>query len=134
MIILIISFEIVSRNTATGQATLMSCMDETGAPWPGVVYRIKDASNDQLSTNSNNSTKVENNYLNENITKVSIKRENHILYMAFNDEDYEQIIDMTQIVKTFRVPLTFGASLNAKGNPQRYFKGTLKNMEVHIID
>ena len=41
---------------------------------------------------------------------------------------------MTRLLKTFDVPLTFGSSLNAKGNPQRYFKGTLRNMSVTIID
>ncbi len=54
--------------------------------------------------------------------------------MAFNDGEYEQILDMTQLATTFDVPLTFGASLNAKGNPQRYFKGTLRNLRVNIID
>ena len=41
---------------------------------------------------------------------------------------------MTQLSKTFDVPLTFGSSLNANGSPQRYFKGTLKNIEVNIIE
>ncbi len=129
-----VSFEIVSRETSTKQATLVSCMDETGSPWPGFVYRINTASEDQFSANTNKSIKMEQNYQNQNITKVSIKRTNHILYISFNDEAYEQILDMTQLLKTFDVPLTFGSSLNAKGNPQRYFKGTLRNMSVTIID
>lgn len=36
--------------------------------------------------------------------------------------------------EAFDVPLTFGASLNGSGNPQRYFKGTLDNMRVYLID
>ena len=76
--------------------------------------------------------KVEKNYANSEITKVSIKRINKILYIAFNDGGYEQVLDMTKLTKTFDVPLTFGASLNGSGNPQRYFKGTLKNMKVVI--
>ena len=127
-----VSFEIVSRATTTQHATLMSCMDETGSPWPGMVYRIKDSSNDQFGANTNSTIKVENNYANSEITKVSIKRTNKILYIALNDGDYAQVLDMTKLAKTFDVPLTFGASLNSRGNPQRYFKGTLKNMKVVV--
>ena len=129
-----VSFEIVSRGTTTKQATLVSCMDESGSPWPGFVYRINTGTEDQFSANTNNSIKMEQNYQNQDITKVSIKRTNHILYLSFNDGTYEQVLDMTQLLKTFDVPLTFGSSLNAKGNPQRYFKGTLRNMSVTIIE
>ena len=107
-------------------------MDETGTPWPGMVYRIKDRSNDQFGANTNSTIKVERNYKNSEVTKVSIKRTNKILYIAFNDGEYSQILNMTQLIKTFDVPLTFGASLNGSGNPQRYFKGTLKNMKVVV--
>lgn len=127
-----VSFEIVSRATTTQYATLMSCMDETGSPWPGIVYRIKNISNDQFGANTNGSIKVENDYANSEITKVSLKRASKILYIAFNDGDYERVLDMTKLTQTFDVPLTFGASLNGSGNPQRYFKGTLKNMKVVI--
>ena len=68
------------------------------------------------------------------ILETSIKRTNKILYISFNDGAYEQLLDMTQLANTFDVPLTFGASLNAKGNPQRYFKGTLRNLNVNLID
>ena len=127
-----VSFEIVSRATATENATMMSCMDETGTPWPGIVYRIKNSSNDQFGANTNSSIKVERNYKNSEVTKVSIKRTNKILYIAFNDGEYSQILNMTQLIKTFDVPLTFGASLNGSGSPQRYFEGTLKNMKVVV--
>lgn len=128
----LVSFEIVSRDTTTQYATIMSCMDETGTPWPGMVYRIKNSSSDQFGANTNSNIKVENNYANSEITKVSIKRISKILYIAFNDGDYEQVLDMTKLTKTFDVPLTFGASLNASGKPQRYFKGTLKNIKVVV--
>lgn len=127
-----VSFEIVSRGSNSEFATMMSCMDETGTPWPGMVYRIKDRSNDQFGANTNSTIKVERNYKNSEVTKVSLKRTNKILYIAFNDGEYSQILNMTQLIKTFDVPLTFGASLNGSGNPQRYFKGTLKNMKVVV--
>ena len=129
-----VSFEIVSRGTNSKQATLVSCMDESGTPWPGFVYRINSGTEDQFAANTNSSIKIETNYQNQDITKVSIKRTNHILYISFNDGDYEQVLNMTQLVKTFDVPLTFGSSLNSSGRPQRYFKGTLRNMSVNLYE
>lgn len=41
---------------------------------------------------------------------------------------------MTSLTTPFDAPLTFGSSLDASGNPQRYFKGTLKNMKVIVFD
>ena len=41
---------------------------------------------------------------------------------------------MTNLIRTFNVPLTFGSSLNGNGNPQRYFNGALKNMRVIIYE
>ena len=67
-------------------------MDESGTPWPGFVYRINSGTEDQFSANTNNSIKKEQNYTNQDITKVTIKRTNHILYMSFNDSDYDTII------------------------------------------
>lgn len=37
----------------------MSCMDETSSPWPGILYRINNTSNDQLTVNSNGSKKID---------------------------------------------------------------------------
>ena len=34
-------------------------------------------------------------------------------------------------IGTFDSPVTFGCSLNGSGNPQRYFKGILK--DIHVI-
>lgn len=129
-----VSFEIVNRGSNSKQSTLVSCMDESGTPWPGFVYRVYSNTEEQLSANTNNTVKTEQNYPYQDITKVSIKRANHILYLSFNDATYEQVLDMTQLLKTFDVPLTFGSSLNASGNPQRYFKGTLKNMKVVVFE
>ena len=129
-----ISFDIVSHDKYDFQATLFSCMDESASPWPGILYRIKDSSNDQIAANSNNSLKFEKNYLSADIVNVSIKRTNGVIYVSFNGSEYEQIQDMTSIIHTFEVPLTFGSSLNSSGSPFRYFKGTLKSMKVFLYD
>ena len=40
---------------------------------------------------------------------------------------------MSSLTKTFHVPLTFGASLDKNGNPQRQFTGTLANLYAEIF-
>lgn len=48
-------------------------MDETGSPWPGIVYRLKKGETQhQIGANVNNSKKIEKD-LGNNITKVAIK-------------------------------------------------------------
>ena len=68
------------------------------------------------------------------MNKEVLKRRNGILYVNFNDGEDEQLLDMTYLKTPFDSPITFGCSLNGSGNPQRYFKGTLKNMSVKIYE
>lgn len=128
-----ISFEIVQRISTGNQATMMSAMDESGSPWPGIVYRVQSSTQDNICANASNSVNLDRKY-NNNINKVLLKRRNGILYVSFNDGEEEQLIDMTSLSKTFNVPLVFGCSLNSSGNPQRYFTGTLSNMNVKLYE
>ena len=128
-----ISFEIISRNTTTSQATMMSAMDESGEPWPGVVYRVQSNTQDNIAANVTKSVKADRK-LRNNINKVLIKRRNGILYMSFNDGADEQLLDMTTLSTPFDSPVTFGCSLDGVGNPQRYFTGTLKDMHVKLYE
>lgn len=125
-----ISFDIVARNTTGGQATLLNTMDESGGPYPGFVYRIE--SGDRLIVNSNGS---ENNTItnpSNNVSKVKIKRTDGKIYLNINDTTDQMVLDMKNLARTFDVPVTFGSSLNGSGAPQRFFKGTLANLEIKI--
>ena len=128
-----VSFEIVNRVSTGGQATMMSAMDESGSPWPGVVYRVQSNTQDNLAANATNSAKVDRKFGN-NVSKVVLKRRSGILYMSLDDGADEQILDMTTLTTAFDSPLTFGCSLTSSGTPQRYFKGTLKNMNVKLYE
>ena len=64
------------------------------------------------------------------VEKITLKRINDIYYIQINDGNIETLGKYTG--STFDLPVILGASPDT--NPQRYFKGTLKNMEVHIID
>ncbi|MBR0427683.1 MAG: InlB B-repeat-containing protein [Clostridia bacterium] len=130
-----ISFEIVDQTaTQKSQATFVNAMDETASPWPGIVYRYNSGTTDhQIGANVNQNIKVETN-LGKNIRKVNIKRTNGVIYLKLDDGDFETVLDMSALDKTFHVPLTFGASLTGKGTPQRQFKGTLANLKVIVYE
>ena len=130
-----ISFEIVDQTAAQkSQATFVNAMDETGSPWPGIVYRYNSGTTDhQIGANVNQNIKVETNY-SADITKVAIKRVNSVIYIKLDDGDFETVLDMSALDKTFHVPLTFEASLTGKGTPQRQFKGTLANLKVTVYE
>lgn len=127
-------FEIVNRANGTFQATMMSAMDETATPWPGVVYRVQSNTEDNLAANASASVKIDKKINKNNINKVSLKRRNGILYVSFNDGTEEELLDMSTLTAAFDSPLSFGCSLDGNGNPQRYFTGTLKNMHVKLYD
>ncbi len=130
-----ISFEIADQAANQNrQATFISAMDETGKPYPGIVYRYNvDTTDQQIGANVNDSIKVETNF-GSDITKVNIKRTNGVLYIKLDDGDFQEVLNMSTMDKTFLVPLTFGASLNGNGSPQRQFKGTLINLHAEIKD
>ncbi len=129
-----ISFEITSQNAnQNNQATFINAMDESGQPWPGIVYRFNSGTSDQqIGVNVSSNIKVETNFSND-ITKVDIKRINGVIYLKLDDGDFQEILDMSALTTTFHVPLTFGASLNKNGNPQRQFKGTLSKLYAEIF-
>ena len=109
-------------------------MDESGTPWPGLVFRVKNGNAYDLAVNTNAQNMIEMEYQRNKVSKVTFKRMNGILYIKINDDAYEQVLDMSSIIHTFDVPLTFGSSIDKDLNPWRYFKGTLKNMMVIVYE
>ena len=110
----------------------MNSKDESGSPYPGIVYRVKDSSTEELSAAANNSVSLKPSFSSETTTNVVIKRIDGILYISINDGEDTQVIDMTDMIYTFNTPVTFGASLTGSGSPQRYFIGTLSNMYIKL--
>lgn len=128
-----VSFEIKERSTTVQFATMMSAVDETGSPWPGIVYRTWSSTQDQLAANTS-ATKIDKKYKATSVQKVTLKRICGILYLQFNDGASTQLTDISLINTPFEVPVTFGASLDANKNPFRYFTGTLSNLKVILMD
>ena len=69
----------------------------------------------------------------EGTNRIVIKRKNGIIYVTANDEAFTETKDHTSITN-FDTPVTFGCSYTSTNTPQRYFKGTLKNMKVIIYE
>ena len=133
----IISFEIKEDNQGQTQyGTILSIMNESGAPYPGFVYRV--GSNNRITEyefTANSFDKKGKAYYTsrETTSKVEIFRINKILYVRINEGKVEQMQDYTEFTNYFDVPVTFGAGLNSSGKPFRYFKGVLSNLKMKFV-
>ena len=126
-----ISFEIVSNGSNPNQATLMNAMYEV-TPWPGILFRYANSSNFEIDMNGGSGS-LKKNYAITSTNKMTIRRKNGIIYMKVNDGEFTTGKDHSSIT-TFDTPVTFGCSLTSANAPQRYYKGTLKNMKVIIFE
>ena len=123
----------IDECVSTGnQDTLISAMDESGNPYPGFVFRVANGGQLEISANVTNSLKANPRY-NRNATSVAIRRIDGILYASINGGAFSQVLDMNSI-QAFDSNLAIGASLNGSGNPQRYFKGTLSDINIIFDD
>ena len=128
-----VSFEIVDRSTYTDNDSYMSCMDESGSPYPGMVYRRLNATQDSLVINMNSTINHKRNFSSDSVSKVKIIRKNNIIYYSINDVISTATLDITNLNNTFNVPVTFGSSYKNNA-PFRYIVGTLKNMRVYLME
>ena len=127
-----ISFEIVSNGSNTNQATLMNAMYEV-EPWPGVLVRsVSNSSQFEVDMNGG-SGKFNQRYTASTTNKFTIRRKSGIIYVSVNDGAFTETKNHSSIT-TFDIPVTFGASMQADKTPQRYYKGTLKNMKVILFE
>ena len=112
----------------------MNAMDESGSPWPGFVYRVYSNIQDELEANITTSTKFQQPYYSPGINNVVLKRINGVLYLNIDNYGEIKVLDFSTLSKVFDTPLTFGASLDGKGLPQRYFNGSLKYIKVIVYE
>lgn len=133
-----ISFEIVSDTSTDNNATLMCAKNEVGTPWPGLDFRHKNTTASYFSKATNTTSYQEFTNLSLDITKVEFLRLQGVVYYKFTitgEEDFEVMLDMSSYSNYFDIPVTFGAGYNGPNKvAQRFYKGTLANMLVEIID
>ena len=123
----------INKNQAP---TILSSMLETGAPWPGFVYRLLNSGGTKYNIKINDShvTSFDNYYPLVSGIDVEIVRENGIMYTKVNDTTYTKVLTYQGNIDTFDIPLTIGGNINADGDYDRTFKGVLSNVSVEFYE
>ena len=123
----------INKNQAP---TILSSMLETGAPWPGFVYRLLNSGGTKYNIKINDShvTSFDNYYPLVSGIDVEIVRENGIMYTKVNDTIYTKVLTYKDNIDTFDIPLTIGGNINSSGNYDRTFKGILSNVSVEFYE
>lgn len=66
--------------------------------------------------------------------EITILRINDVIYYKKDNENYQELIDLSSLTYCFDTPVTFGCALDENNSPFRYFKGRLSNMHVIVDD
>lgn len=131
-----ISFNIESiDDNNTAQNTILSSMDESGSPWPGHNVKMVLSGGEiraKIESNSNLNS-IGDIIIPKDTKNIKILRLDDKLYYSFDDKKCLKINDFTGTA-SFNTPLTFGAALNGKNQPFRYFKGVLSDMTIKFLD
>jgi len=128
-----IRFDIDESISSAGQATILTAMDESGSPWPGIVFRLANSGGNFEIVATGDSKKVTRTFKIGSVKSVVIKRikngENQEIHICVNNGTCTKVNDIN-ISEPFDARTAFGVSLNGSDNPQRQFVGTLSNMSV----
>ena len=145
----IVTFTLTDMENGQGvggekRAVLFSDLNETGPVYPGTMFRydtdnkIKDF---QIVANVNSG---DNTYGGRKTSTVSdfevgmtvvMKRESGVLFYSIDGgETFIQYNDFSNFNRYFNIPATFGGEYRTNLTPYRYFKGTLTNMTVELIE
>jgi len=132
-----ISFNIAENGENPNLATIMNMMHEVGPSYPGLVLRLYQyGDTTQYEIHANNDNQSDNSAQLrleiEQTNKVTIIRENNIIYYSINDGEYIQLQDYTNFTSYFNTTVTFGSSLDSNNNPNRYFVGRLTDLVIRI--
>ena len=130
-----ISFTIDSvEDGNVNQATIINMKNERITTYPGFVYRLYQQKDNtirfeaKVGTGSGATNKI------PDVSTVKISRIDSKMYLSINGGPDNQVYDYTNFNSFFDVPLTIGASLDSNGNPFRFFKGTLSNICVKVVE
>ena len=127
-----IYFEIDRVQSNSNQATLLNSKDESGTPYPGFVYRVDHSKLMLKGDSTANDTNKDDRALN-GVQIVRLVRINDVLYYSLNNEDYDVLMDYSNIVRSFDSPVSLGGVIKPNGARMRGFKGTLSNISIRYI-
>ena len=132
----IVTFTVVSNNgyTSGDRGTIFTDMNEVAEPFPGVHFFTLGNTKYTMNVNilGNKVKDATTGYITGQ--SVVIKKVNGYIYYSYDGGPFVLINNFTDFDAYFDNHATFGAGTNASGNPYRYFKGTLSNMSVELID
>lgn len=128
----VVVFRVTTRTSTGGQATIVSAMDETGSPYPGMVYRVSSSTQNELIGNATKSSEKSNKH-DVTTEQVVISRESGVLYLRIGSGTKTKVIDFSTLTKMFDDTVVFGAGSNGSGGYRRWFKGTVENMAVVVL-
>ena len=107
---------------------IMSNQKESGDPYPGFAFQYRDGG---MYFQANKIALKEVFKLWGKTTgNVNIQRVNNVLMQDYDNSE-GNCIDLTGI-ETFDTPLSIGANLDANGNPRRYTRANVTNIEVKL--
>lgn len=128
-----ISFKIDSVEEGNvNQATLVNLKNERITSYPGCVYRLYQSTDKTIRFEAKGGTGSGSKDKIADIKEVKISRIDDKIYLAINNGANKLVYDYTGFSNFFEVPLTIGASLDSKGEPFRFFKGTLSDIVVKV--
>lgn len=124
-----------NNNSNINQQTIFNCKNEAvESVWPGIMLRLAKGPKYEFGMRDSHLTTTYKSYNLEKGIKISIIRENGKIYVNWNSRKHNLIYTYKDTIDTFDVPLTFGGIINASGEYDRIFKGTLSDVTVNIYE
>lgn len=113
------------------QVTLMNAFLERTGKGYGMLLRMNNYKFDLIMRdgNGNDKTVSMSSYA---VKQVRVVRKNKKMCYSFNNEPLKYAITLENFAGPFDVPLIFGASINQNGEPFRFIKGSLSNINVTV--
>ena len=129
-----IEFSVVYSGNNRDNATVLSCMDESGKPWPGLMFQIKNSTTVEthLNTSSKNILAKTVNYANKVDTYTYKLIKTNEWYQFVDNESNVTTVYFNNEVITYTGNLIIGDTYNYLTNKylNRLFKGKIVSLTI----
>ena len=123
----------IDYNNQVNQSTLVNIKNEALTNiWPGIALRIQNKKLELTYRDGDSINKTVN--IDNATERINIIKKGTTLYFQTDYNGIVELGDFSNFDKVFDVPVTFGSNINASGNYDRKFKGTLSDMSIKITN
>ena len=123
----------IDYNNQVNQSTLVNIKNEALTNvWPGIALRIQNKKLELTYRDGGSINKTVN--IDNATERINIIKKGTTLYFQTDYNGIVELGDFSNFDKVFDVPVTFGSNINASGNYDRKFKGTLSDMSIKITN